>query len=110
MDYAGSKMALVYRLADPTGLLNQKPDDPQGRRAEAGVQAFVVHGNHDPLDGRISQTEALEGVTIFGADAEKRIVENCTHNINGTNESNCTNVTILVPRVVQQGNGTNASN
>ena len=45
------------------------------RLAEAGVQAFVVHGNHDPLDGRISQTEALEGVTVFGADAERRIVE-----------------------------------
>ena len=35
--------------------------------AKAGIQSFVVHGNHDPLDGKISSMEWPEGVNIFGA-------------------------------------------
>lgn len=65
----------VYDGADRSVYAQLAFNDGLRRLAEAGVQAFVVHGNHDPLDGRISQTEALEGVTVFGADAERRIVE-----------------------------------
>ena len=32
-----------------------------------GVESFVVHGNHDPLDGRFSSINWPEGIHIFGA-------------------------------------------
>lgn len=35
--------------------------------AEQGIESFVVHGNHDPLDGRFSSISWPEGVHIFGA-------------------------------------------
>lgn len=34
--------------------------------AEAGIQSFVVHGNHDPLDGRYSSISWPDKVHIFG--------------------------------------------
>ncbi len=38
--------------------------------AEKGIQTFVVHGNHDPLDGWQSSISWPEGVHIFGATPE----------------------------------------
>ncbi|MBT4124937.1 MAG: DNA repair exonuclease [Chloroflexi bacterium] len=38
--------------------------------AQAGIQSFVVHGNHDPLDGWQSSISWPEGVHIFGATPE----------------------------------------
>ena len=35
--------------------------------AEQGVESFVVHGNHDPLDGRFSSINWPERIHIFGA-------------------------------------------
>jgi DNA repair exonuclease SbcCD nuclease subunit len=64
--YDGADRSLFAQLAFNDGLR---------RLAGAGIRAFVVHGNHDPLDGRIAQTEQLEGVTIFGPDAETVVVE-----------------------------------
>lgn len=37
-----------------------------------GIETFVVHGNHDPLDGWQSAIEWPEGVHIFGAEPEWR--------------------------------------
>ncbi len=35
-----------------------------------GMETFVVHGNHDPLDGWVSQMSWPEGVHIFGPQPE----------------------------------------
>jgi len=40
------------------------------RLAAAGIRSFVVHGNHDPLDGRVSHLDWPAEVTIFGKAAE----------------------------------------
>ncbi|MDI9600264.1 MAG: DNA repair exonuclease [Acidobacteriota bacterium] len=37
------------------------------RLDEAGIRTFVVHGNHDPLDGWSAVTGWPAGVTVFGA-------------------------------------------
>ncbi len=43
--------------------------DGLARLAAAGVQSFVVHGNHDPLAGRWSAiSDWPPGVTVFGHD------------------------------------------
>ncbi len=36
--------------------------------AERGVKTFLVHGNHDPLDGWTSSVNWPEGVTVFGGE------------------------------------------
>jgi DNA repair exonuclease SbcCD nuclease subunit len=44
--------------------------------AERGVRTFLVHGNHDPLDGWASNLSWPEGVTVFGGeDVSTSIVE-----------------------------------
>ena len=40
------------------------------RLANAGIHSFVVHGNHDPLDGRVSSLEWPEEAHVFGKTAE----------------------------------------
>jgi DNA repair exonuclease SbcCD nuclease subunit len=37
--------------------------------AEGGVKTFLVHGNHDPLDGWSSSVDWPEGVTVFGGES-----------------------------------------
>ena len=64
--YDGSDRSLGAQLTFNDGLR---------RLADAGVQTFVVHGNHDPLDGRVSQLEVPEGVTTFGRAAQNTTVE-----------------------------------
>ena len=43
--------------------------------ADAGIRSFVVHGNHDPLDGRVSTIEWPQEVHNFGKAAETVTVE-----------------------------------
>lgn len=38
--------------------------------AERGIQSFVVHGNHDPLDGWANSISFPAGVKVFGAEPE----------------------------------------
>jgi DNA repair exonuclease SbcCD nuclease subunit len=38
------------------------------RLAAGGVRVFIVHGNHDPLDGWSAIRSWPEGVTVFGCD------------------------------------------
>lgn len=41
------------------------------RLSKAGIRTFIVHGNHDPLDGWRAAGALPEGVTVFGhADVE----------------------------------------
>ncbi len=40
------------------------------RLSLAGIQAFVVHGNHDPLDGRVGTLKWPERAHLFGPEIE----------------------------------------
>ena len=42
----------VFEVASPTLLGQTRFRDGLARLADAGIRSFVVHGNHDPLDGR----------------------------------------------------------
>ena len=61
----------VFEVASPTLLGQTRFRDGLARLAEAGIRSFVVHGNHDPLDGR-SWAPSLAFPTEvhrFGTDA-----------------------------------------
>ena len=45
------------------------------RLSEAGIRAFVVHGNHDPLDGWADSIRMPEGVHDFGSELESVVFE-----------------------------------
>ncbi len=42
------------------------------RLSDAGISSFVVHGNHDPLDGWIANLEWPEKTHIFGGDTVQK--------------------------------------
>ena len=42
----------VFEVASPTLLGQARFRDGLTALADAGIRSFVVHGNHDPLDGR----------------------------------------------------------
>jgi len=44
------------------------------RLADAGIHSFVVHGNHDPLEGWASSIEWPQGVHIFGGEKVESVV------------------------------------
>lgn len=55
--YDGADRSLKAQLAFRDGL---------ARLSDSGIRSFVVHGNHDPLDGWASSLEWPEDVHIFG--------------------------------------------
>jgi len=65
----------VYDGADRSLAAQLNFHDGLKRLAEAGIRSFVVHGNHDPLDGRVSTLEWPEKAHIFGKTAETVTVE-----------------------------------
>ncbi|MGQ0606889.1 MAG: metallophosphoesterase family protein [Chloroflexota bacterium] len=61
----------VFEIASPTLLGQTRFRDGLARLADAGIASFVVHGNHDPLDGR-SWAPSLDfpaATHTFGTDA-----------------------------------------
>jgi DNA repair exonuclease SbcCD nuclease subunit len=60
----------VYDGADRSVRAQLRFRDGLSKLAEAGIQSFVVHGNHDPLDGWQSSISWPEGVHVFGATPE----------------------------------------
>jgi DNA repair exonuclease SbcCD nuclease subunit len=61
----------VFEIASPTLLGQTRFRDGLAQLADAGISSFVVHGNHDPLDGR-SWAPSLafpEAVHRFGTAA-----------------------------------------
>ena len=64
--YDGADRSLGAQLEFHSGLK---------RLADGGIRSFVVHGNHDPLDGRVSSLEWPQEVHVFGKTAETVTVE-----------------------------------
>lgn len=48
--------------------------DGCARLADAGVQVFIAHGNHDPLTSRVKSLRWPDGVTVFGPQVESHPV------------------------------------
>jgi len=57
----------VYDGADRSVRAQLRFLDGLSKLSEKGIKTFVVHGNHDPLDGWQSSITWPEGVHIFGA-------------------------------------------
>ncbi len=64
--YDGSDRSLRAQLRFRDGL---------ARLARAGIRSFVVHGNHDALDGWSATIAWPDGVRIFGDTVETEVVE-----------------------------------
>ena len=60
----------VYDGADRSVRAQLRFRDGLSKLVNAGIQSFVVHGNHDPLDGWQSSISWPEGVHIFGPTPE----------------------------------------
>ncbi len=65
----------VYDGADRSLGAQLRFFDGLKRLAEEGIRSFVVHGNHDPLNGRVSSLAWPEEVKVFGKTAETVTVE-----------------------------------
>lgn len=65
----------VYDGADRSLKAQLRFRDGLRRLSEAGIRAFVVHGNHDPLDGWADAIKLPEGVHDFGPDLESVVFE-----------------------------------
>jgi DNA repair exonuclease SbcCD nuclease subunit len=60
----------VFDSADRSLRAQFRFRDQMARLSEAGTDSFVVHGNHDPLDGWIADLRYPERVTIFGPEVQ----------------------------------------
>ena len=56
----------VYDGADRSLRAQLKFRDGLGKLSEAGIPAYIAHGNHDPLDGWSANLDWPEAVHIFG--------------------------------------------
>lgn len=65
----------IYDGADRSVRAQLRFRDGMRRLSDAGVAAYIVHGNHDPLDGWLSALTWPEGVHIFGPEPEWKTVE-----------------------------------
>lgn len=51
------------------------------RLSAAGVQTFIVHGNHDPLSGQPQGAAARPGIHVFGAERGEVVVVRDGHEL-----------------------------
>lgn len=58
----------VYDGADRSLKAQLRFRDGLRRLSEAGIRAFIVHGNHDPLDGWADAIQMPSGVHEFGSE------------------------------------------
>ena len=65
----------VYDGADRSLRAQLRFRDGLRRLNKAGVRAYVVHGNHDPLDGWANSLKLPEGVHDFGPELESVVFE-----------------------------------
>lgn len=66
----------VYDGADRSVRAQLRFLDGLKELSKHGIPAYIIHGNHDPLDGWLSSIQWPENVTIFGTDkVESHIVQ-----------------------------------
>jgi len=65
----------VYDGADRSPQAQIRFRNQLSELAIQGIQSFVVHGNHDPLDGRYLNITFPEGVHVFGEEPTTVLVE-----------------------------------
>lgn len=58
----------LYDAADRSLRAQLRMQKAMGKLAEAGKQAFVVHGNHDPAGGRSARLDWPGAVNVFGTE------------------------------------------
>ena len=58
----------IYDARDRSLRAQVRFRDGLARLGQAGISAFVVHGNHDPLSSRIATIQWPDEVQIFGGD------------------------------------------
>lgn len=63
----------VYESADRSLRAQVRFHKAMVRLAENGISAFVVHGNHDPADGREARLDWPESVHFFAAGQVERV-------------------------------------
>jgi DNA repair protein SbcD/Mre11 len=63
----------VYESADRSLRAQVRFQKAMRRLAERGISAFVIHGNHDPLDGRDARLDLPDCVHIFAAGQVERV-------------------------------------
>lgn len=63
----------VYDSADRSLRAQLCFRDGLARLSASGIQSFIVHGNHDPLDGWSSSIDWPDGVHIFSGDEVESI-------------------------------------
>ncbi len=63
----------VYDSADHSLRAQIRFRDTLKRAADAGIESFIIHGNHDPLDRWDAGVELPEGAHRFGGDSVERI-------------------------------------
>jgi DNA repair exonuclease SbcCD nuclease subunit len=64
----------VYDSADRSLRAQLRFSDGLARLAAVGIHVFVVHGNHDPLDGWSTSIDWPDGIHIFGGTEVESIV------------------------------------
>ncbi len=65
----------IYDGADRSVRAQLRFRDGMRRLSEAGISVYIVHGNHDPLDGWLSAVTWPEGIHVFGPEPEWKTVE-----------------------------------
>lgn len=65
----------VYDGADRSVRAQLRFRDGMRQLSEAGISVYIVHGNHDPLDGWLSAISWPEDVHVFGPEPEWKTVE-----------------------------------
>lgn len=60
----------VYDAADRSLRAQLRFRDGLDRMAGAGIEVFVAHGNHDPLDSRMAALTLPQRVVVFGPEVE----------------------------------------
>ena len=65
----------IYDGADRSVRAQLRFRDGMKRLSDAGIATYIVHGNHDPLDGWLSAVTWPEGIHVFGPEPEWKTFE-----------------------------------
>lgn len=63
----------VYDSADSSLQSQLRFHEALTEFSKRGIAVYLIHGNHDPLDGPRLHMDLPEGVTVFGADVPEQV-------------------------------------